>query len=432
MFMVGRVFASGARVYIAAIPLTMVLFGVEQSTNAGYLAGAILVLTVVAVAYTLIGGIASVIWTDVLQTTVLIGAAIGARHSAAAQDPDVPLSEIWSSPQLQPRPQRALQDHRPSPGPQQRTSRTWALTPSARYTVLTAVFGFSLINMAAYGTDHDLAQRMLTCKSAIRGSMSAWAAIILNLPITLLFMTIGVLLFVFYRLVATHQIDAQALAPGQEAFPSFILQEMPRGLAGLMLAGLFAAGVGSLMSAINAMAATFIKDFYMPAVKGKADRHYLLASRWATAAWGAAVGLFAVACIFWKRANPDTTLIDFALQVMTFAYAGLLAVFLTAIFTRRGNTTSSLAALATGFIAIILFQTWGLWTPLINKILAGTSADGSPLPPTIGALKLAYPWQMLIATAMSTIVCCAGSRSAHLTARESSTKASNPSEEPFP
>jgi SSS family transporter len=428
-FMIGRLFASGARVYMAAIPLAMVLFGVEQSTNAAYLAGAILVLTAVAVAYTLIGGIASVIWTDVLQTLVLVGAAVGAVVILLHKIP-MPLSEIWT----------AL--HTPDPNGNYKTTvlvlglnknePNLGFDPSARYTVLTAVFGFSLINMAAYGTDHDLAQRMLTCKSAIRGSMSAWTAIILNLPITLLFMTIGMLLFVFYRLVAAHQIDAQALTPGQEAFPSFILQEMPRGLAGLMLAGLFAAGLGSLNSAINAMAATFINDFYMPAVKGKTDRHYLLASRWATAAWGAAVGLFAVACIFWKRANPDTTLIDFALQVMTFAYAGLLAVFLTAIFTRRGNTTSSLASLATGFIVIILFQTWGLWTPVVNHVLAGTAPDGSPLPPTIGALKLAYPWQMLVATVISFIVCCAGRRSEDLTARESSTKASNPSEELLP
>ena len=78
---------------------------------------------------------------------------------------------------------------------------------------------------------------------------------------------------------------------------------MPRGLAGLMLAGLFAAGLGSLNSAINAMAATTINDFYMPAVKGKSERHYLLASRLATVAWGVGIAGFAVVCIFWKRAN---------------------------------------------------------------------------------------------------------------------------------
>ncbi len=389
-FMVGRLFASGARIYIAAIPLAMVLFGPESLASPGALVGAIAVLTVVAVLYTLIGGIASVIWTDVLQTLVLVGAAVGAVL-VLLHDIPAPIADIWAAMRQPvaggvPKATVLLSGLDPS-------QPHLGFDPLQNYTLLTAVFGFSLLNMAAYGTDHDLAQRMLTCKSALRGSRSAWAAILMNLPITMLFMAIGALLWFYYEgPVAGGAAGIGILPPGREAFPHFILTQMPPGLRGLMLAGLFAAGLGSLNSAINAMAATFVSDFYLPCVRGRSEPHYLWVSRGATVAWGLLVGGFAVACIYWKRSQPETTLIDFALKVMTFAYAGLLAVFLTAIFTRRGSTASALAALATGFMVIAAFQSWTVWSPWIGLGSAATS-------------PVAYPWQMLIATSAALAVC---------------------------
>jgi SSS family transporter len=416
-FMVGRVFASGARVYIAAIPLAMVLFGVEAETDSSRLVMAIAALTVVAVLYTLIGGIASVIWTDVLQTIVLVGAAVGAVIVLLHRIP-APIDQIYT----------ALRETDPNgnakssimlvglaPG-----SPRWGFNPSQTYTLLTAVFGFSLINMAAYGTDHDLAQRMLTCKSAIRGSRSAWTAILLNVPITMLFMVIGLLLFVYYRRwdLMGGRDALPPLPAGRQAFPNFILSDMPAGLSGLMLAGLFAAGLGSLNSAINAMAATFINDFYMARWRGRSERHYLIAGRWATAGWGLVIGGFAVACIFWMKANPKTTLIDFALGVMTFAYSGLLAVFLGAIFTKRGNTATALAALVTGFLVIVLFQpvVWAHISGVLGREPPATAAGDDlvggwrleDLKHQYPWLALAYPWQMLIGTALAFAVCCVG------------------------
>jgi SSS family transporter len=430
-FMVGRLFASGSRVYIAAIPLAMVLFGAEAEKSPAHLMAAIGLLSFVAVAYTLIGGIASVIWTDVLQTLVLVGAALGAVF-VLLHHIDLPLGDIWQHLQ-EPLADGTTKTTLAQAGLER--GKPWlGFDASQNYTLLTAIFGFSLINMAAYGTDHDLAQRMLTCKSPLKGSRSAWTAILMSLPITMIFMTIGALLFVFYKTGASARGAAPAaeFAGGRQVFPAFILGEMPAGLKGLMLAGLFAAGLGSLNSAINAMAATFVSDFYIPLTARRAgvcgkcgfnrvglapdsvcpecgaasiartsDRHYLMVSRLATVGWGVGVGGFAVLCIYWRRANPQTTLIDFALQVMTFAYAGLLAVFLTAIFTRRGSTRSSLAALLVGFGAIAAMQSW---STVIGWISPLVSAEGESLV----ALKLAYPWQMLIATCLAFGVCCLG------------------------
>jgi Na+/proline symporter len=262
--------------------------------------------------------------------------------------------------------------------------------------------------MAAYGTDHDLAQRMLTCKSAIKGSRSAIGGIILNLPIVALFMILGLLLWIFYkrpdlmgRPTPAYPID------GDRVFLTFILHELPAGLSGLMVAGLFAAGLGSLNSAINAMAATTIKDFYVQARPARDERHYLVAGRWAVAVWGVAMALFASFCIFWRQSSGDT-LIDFALNVMTFAYAGLLAVFATAIFTKRGSTASAIAALVTGFVVIGLFQpaVWSTWTGWFEATRASARSEVEHW--ALGDLKLAYPWHMLIATLAAFAVCCLG------------------------
>jgi Na+/proline symporter len=163
------------------------------------------------------------------------------------------------------------------------------------------------------------------------------------------------------------------------------------------------------------MAATFVKDFYVRWVPGRSERHYLVIGRWAVVGWGVVLAGFAVLCIFWKRANPDTKLIDFALGIMTFAYSGLLAVFLSALLTRRGSSRSAVAALVTGFFVVAFFQS-AVWL-----ILAGVFPGLFPPPPEGSSvhtaaglaefmpwLRLAFPWHMVIATGLAFLVCQIG------------------------
>lgn len=406
-FMIGRVFASGARVYIGAIPFAMILFGPSKAGEPLYLIISIGLLCAAGIFYTFIGGIASVIWTDVIQTGVLV-TAVGAAIVLLFVKIDVPIGEMWSFlAAAGPGGSSKLTVLKSGLGP---------FDPSANFTLLTAVFGFALLNVAAYGTDHDMVQRMLTCKSAAQGSKSVLVSIAIGIPLVTMFLTVGLLLYVFYngRSLADLQpvigevtgdpaITVQPAAPrSDQVFLDFIITHMPPGLAGLMLAGLFAAGIGSLNSAINAMAATFIKDFYQkwfPPSDSRDEKHYLSMSRFAVIGWGLVLGGFAVLCVYWKESSPQTTLIGLALSVMTFAYAGLLAVFLTALFTRRGSVRSVIAALITGFVVIALLQpvVWKAWTGAIF-------GDGS----SIAAFSLAFPWHMTIGTAIAFAVCCLG------------------------
>ncbi|MDX2117935.1 MAG: sodium:solute symporter [Planctomycetota bacterium] len=391
-FMIGRVFASGARIYIASIPLALLLFGDRGAEQPSwhYIVASI-VMVAIGVAYTLVGGIASVIWTEVVQTIVLLGAVAAAIALLLHRIP-IGTSEIVT-----------LLDHPSTPGGASKltlldTGHAW----DKPYTLWTALIGFTLMGLASYGTDHDLAQRMLTCKSAVKGGQSAVVAILLSIPIVAMFMLIGLLLWVFYMRPDVMGSAAPAYQPGdsRKVFLTFILREMPPGLSGVMLAGLLSVGISSLNSALNAMSATAIKDFYMVARPGRPPTHYVAAGRVGVVLWGVALAGFACLCVVWQSSNA-ANLIDFALGVMTFAYAGLLAVFLTALFTRRGNSVSAIAALVTGFIVIALLQppVWKAWATFI-PLEKGTLAD----------FTLAWPWHLATGVALSTAVCCLGAR----------------------
>lgn len=404
-FMVGRLFASGARIYIAAIPLSMILFGADVEKSANYELAMILsiaALTLVGTAYALLGGISGVIWTDVIQTVVLVVAVIAAIVVLWMKiSPVMPFGQVVE--ELN----HGLRDGGSKlavvrlgldPG-----KPNFGFDPSAQFTLITAITGFALLQLAALGTDHDLVQRMLTCRNAVQGGRSVLLSMALGIPIVTCFMIVGLLLAVH------HFLAGDGLMPDSKGvFVRFIITDMPPGLRALMLAGLFAAGVGSLTSAINAMAATAIKDFYTKLVPDRGERHYLAASKLAVVAWGIALGGFAVLCLYWQKASPQTTLIGLALGVMTFAYTGLLAVFLTALFTRRGSTASVIAALITGFAVIAFMQDWAWphWTKLIS--------------PSLADVKLAFPWHMTIGTIIAFAVCCAGRRPPSILSREPS------------
>jgi len=384
-FLVGRVFASGSRLYIAAIPLSLILF---RETQPWQLIVAIAALSTVAILYTLVGGIRSIIWTDVIQTCVFVGAAVAALIMLRNRIP-LDLTEIVS----------VLRATPVGDGSKLRIVET-AFDLSNPYSIWAVVTGFSLLGIASYGTDHDLAQRMLTCKNAAKGSQSVVVAILINLPVLAVFMTIGLLLSIFYQRPDLMGDNGPGSAPSdsRKVFLSYILDHTPSGMPGLMMAGLFAAGLGSTLSAINAMSAAFVNDCYKHIAPYKTDRHYLSAGRWAVAGWGVILGAFACVCVYWQEGSGQT-LIQFALSVMTFAYAGLLGVFFTVIFTKRGNGVSAIAAILVGFAVVTLLQ------PPIMKWW------GALLPSSLGLadLKLAFPWHLLIASTITTAICVSGS-----------------------
>jgi SSS family transporter len=394
MFLIGRAMSSGARIYIGAIPASIVLFGDLEPTH---LVLAIVILGIVGILYTLAGGVASVIWTDAVQFIVLIGACIAAVFIIASHI-NAPASEVWS----------ALAQGRD--GTQSKLTlfdlgiRNGAFDFSAAFSLPACIIGFCLLGVGSYGVDHDLVQRTLTCRSARKGAASAIAGILLVIPSVALFLLVGLLLWVFYQRPDLTGLTVPAPEDSRRVFLAFIIDHMPRGLSGLMLAGLFAAGLSSLNSAINAMSSAFVNDHYRRIAPARTERHYLRVGRIGVVAWGIVLTAFACFCVFWQQhaeaTGRSTGLLDFALRVMTFAYAGLIAVFLAALFSRRGNGTSAITALAVGFAAVLAMEPI-IWSMVLD-LDAARQLDHPP--PWLWFINLAFVWKLLIATAAAWVV----------------------------
>ncbi len=401
MFMVGRVFASGARLFMAALAAAMILFGDIQ---AGQVAIAVGVMVFIGIGYTLVGGVRSVIFTDVIQACVYVGAAVAAIVVLWRLLPFESVGEAVAS---LAKPQAADGETGPSKLTVVDTSFGGL---GEGFTIWTVLTGWTLLNLAAFATDQDLAQRTLTCRNARSAGRSVVVAMLVGAPVTLLFLLVGTLLYAYYN----HQVASGAAGslPGDDrkVFLTFIMSDMPVGLAGLMIAGLIAAGLSSFNSALHAMASAFVDDIYRSIRPGRDERHYLHVGRTAVVVWGLVLGVFACVCIYWQQAE-GASLIAFALGVMMFAYSGLLAVFLTAMFTRRGSTASVVAALVTGFVTVLLFQK-AVWV----RVTPGAWHAHVP----------AGPWQMVVATVAAFGVCCLGRRS-ELIAREDETASADQS-----
>ncbi len=406
-YLVGRVFATGSRLFIGSLPAAWVFFG---DVSAASVLPAVAIMTVAGIVYTLAGGIRSVIWTDVIQACVYLGSAL-AIIGFLLWSIDAPIGAIY----------RDLADSEVGGAGGgggsgsgvggskltifrsgfERTETGWRIDFASDFTLLTALTGTCLLAIASNGLDQDLVQRMLTCRSARASARSLISGVLIGVPAVLIYLTIGLLLFVFYQRPALTGSSHQA---GDEhaVMLKFILDGLPNGLTGLVMAGLFAAGLSSVTSTLNSMSSAFVSDTYRPLRPGRNDRHYLRVGRLCVVIAGLLLGGFAAICAFWFPTTKSTLLV-FALSVMNYAYAGLLGVFFVAMFTRRGSVASVMAALVVGFVAV------GLLEPGVMRHWAGWIDAGSVLNADGSVVKIAPAWRLLLASALSFGVCVLGS-----------------------
>ena len=263
------------------------------------------------------------------------------------------------------------------------------------YTIWTAIIGNTFLMIAAFGVDHDLAQRFLIAKSSFRGGLSVIASQFIGIVVVFFFLAIGLLLYIFYQRPDLAGAVHQASSDGKAIYPWFLLNELPAGLAGLSMAGFFAIAQGSLDSAMNALAASIVADVYLPLrkrLRPGASAENAKASKPTVAAVGATMVGFAMLCA--AVYDQKTKILDFVLGLMTFALSGMLGVFLTALFTKAGNTASVIAALLAGAGVVALLQDgimrW--WTPAIFG----------------REITLAWPWWMPLGTMVAFHGVCRG------------------------
>jgi len=398
MYLFGRVFASGARLYMAAIAVAMILFGNIAAEN---VVMSIVILAVIGLLYSFVGGIKTVIYSDAIQCAVYVGAGIAVIIYLLSIIP-ADFSQVIA----------ALEN--PVDGSASKlTFFNFDLDFSSKgvFTVWASITGFVLLSIASFGMDQDMTQRILTCKSAAESAKAMLWSVVLVLPVVFMFVSIGLLLYIFYQRPDLMGLDLELAGQAGEIvqtfdgekitiFMTFVLNEMPSGLRGLVTVGIVAAALSTLNSGLNSMSSVVVQDLYRPWLLkkkiNKDEKHFVNAGRVGMIVAAIALAGMAVLSFYWQR-YTDTPLLAFALSVMVFSYSGLLGVYFNALFTKRGNANSVLMALISGFIITLLFQTY------IQDAIG------------IEWLKvdLAFPFQLCIATFISFTVCYLGKPSSN-------------------
>src|SRR5467141_2680916 len=265
LFLVMRALAEGVRVFAASLVLSAVLSASLPGLPYLWL-WSIIIVGILTLVYTFEGGIAAVIWTDLVQLVIYIGGSLLAAYELMHLVPGG-----WP----------AIAAQASSANKFQFFSFKWDL--SVPFTFWAGLLGGTFLTMASHGTDQLLVQRLLTCKN----QRDSQKAIILSGFVVMfqfvLFLTIGVMLFAYYKYYPLTTKPAS----NDEIFPMFIVQRLPHGVAGLVIAAIFAAAMSNLSGSLNSLASTTVLDLYKPlAGRDKSDESLLKLSRWLTAAWG--------------------------------------------------------------------------------------------------------------------------------------------------
>ena len=361
MFLVGRLFASGARLYIGALAISMILFSDIEVTH---MAISISILMLGALGYTYFGGVKSVIFSDIIQAITYIGAGIAVLvylYISLNTDFSTIITTLNENDKLK--------------------LVNFSFTGS--FNIWTLFVGFFLLNIAAYGLDQDMTQRVLTCKNKKEGEKSLIYSIIFTVPVVMIFLAIGLLLYLFYQHpeisgLQSASIDQNIDGQSVTIFMLYILNEMPEGLRGLVTVGAVAAALSSSNSVLSAMSSVAVEDIYRPLVSSKkSEAHFLKAGRMMVVLFAILLSIMALLSYYWQQ-YTQLDLLSFALGVMAFAYAPLLGVYAAAIFTKRGSEETVKYALIGGFLTVLISQPYVIGRLLEYKVdysvmmLAGT------------------------------------------------------------
>jgi SSS family transporter len=242
----------------------------------------------------------------------------------------------------------------------------------ATYTFWSGVIGGAFLTTASHGTDQLIVQRLLSSRSAAQAKVALLASGVIVMIQFSLFLLIGAMLFVFYKLLP----PSVAFTRPDTIFPTFIVTRMPHGVSGLLISAILAAAMANLSAALNSLSSTTIVDFYSRFNPAASERHRVLLSRVATIVWG--VVLFALAIL----ARSGGKVLEMGLSIASVAYGSLLGVFLLGVLTRRATERGSMAGMLCGFLLnLYLWQctripfTWYVPLGSIATFLIGYGAS---------------------------------------------------------
>jgi len=335
LFLVTRAAAEGVRVYAVSIVVALA-FGTGEIAS-------IAIITVLTLIYTFEGGLAAVIWTDVIQTIIYIGGTLVGLVMIVRLVPGG-----W--PVIQ-----TVAEHASK-------FRVFDFTPDLwrPYTFWAGLLGGAFLTTASHGTDQLIVQRLLAARNqrqAVAALLSSGGAILFQFA---LFLMIGVMLFVYYGS------PSSSFGGADRIFPTFIVTRIPHGISGLLIAAILAAAMSNLSAALNSLASTSVIDFYLRRKPDTEEHRRLRLSRIATVCW--ALVLFGLAVLSLHKVGR---VVEVGLQIASVAYGALLGVFLLGVLTRRANQRGAMLGMLCGF-GIELYIWLGTRVPWTWYVLIGT------------------------------------------------------------
>jgi solute:Na+ symporter, SSS family len=373
IFLVTRAFADSVRVFAAAIPISLIT-GLPAWQS-------IVVAGVFTLIYTWYGGLRAVIWVDVVQMGLYVFGGFAALYVLLQVVP-----AGWSGILAAAEPADKFRIIHAEGGLAGFANGRW---------LLTGLVGGAFLSMASHGVDHMIVQRLLAAGSlrdVRRALVTSGFIVVLQFA---LFLTVGIGLYALYA--------GETFATPDAVFPRFIVEVLPPGLSGLIVAGILAAMMSTVSSSLNSLASATTHDLYAPLAGRTGDEaHLMRAGRMFTLAWAAV--LVGGAMLF-QLVQQGTPVVVIALQIASFTYGGLLGGFFLAVLSSRARQRDAIVGMATAIVtmaALWAAQQFGLmerrvdtlWFALLGSALTvivglassrvggGTHADADAAAPT--------------------------------------------------
>ncbi len=328
VFLLTRAAAEGVRVWAISIVVSIVLSSMLGPVNDALSIAIVMALTLI---YTFEGGMAAVIWTDVVQMFIYVAGTIigfitlthlipGGWHTIHAMAGEAGKFQVLN----------------------------FSFNPYEKYTFWAGLIGGMFLTTASHGTDQLMVQRLLAARNQRDSKVALISSGLVVLMQFTLFLLVGAGLWVFYRM----QPPATPFSATDRVFPTFIVEHMPRGISGLLIAAILAAAMSNLSAALNSLSSTTMMDFYLRIRPDTPEQRKLFLSRVATLVW--CVVLFALA----MASRGKGAVLELGLSIASVAYGGLLGVFLLGVLTRRARQTGAIIGMICGLALNLYIWKW--------------------------------------------------------------------------
>ncbi len=367
LFLVTRAAAEGVRVFAVAIvvgiALSSLLAGMGDFARD---VSSILIVSVLTMIYTFEGGMAAVIWTDVVQLFIYVGGTLVGLFTILHSVPGG-----WST----------IESIAGEANKFRVFDFSWNFYST--YTFWSGVIGGAFLTTATHGTDQLIVQRLLAARNERQSKLALMSSGIAVLVQFWLFLLVGAMLFVFYKISP----PAVPFSRGDTIFPTFIVTKMPHGVSGLLISAILAAAMSNLSAALNSLSSTTVVDFYRRWRPLASEERQVRVSRLATVGWG--IVLFMLAML----ARHGGRVLEVGLSITSVAYGSLLGVFLLGVLTKTASEDGAMVGMLFGFVLNVCLWRFTrvpfTWYVALGSIATFTVGFGASL--VLPEAKRRYP-----------------------------------------